>query len=37
VKSGATQIVVTLTYTWTGSGTPPAGSITIVGPGGTPI
>jgi hypothetical protein len=36
VKSGATQIVVTLTYTWTGSGTPPAGSITIVGPGGTP-
>jgi hypothetical protein len=34
VKSGATQIVVTLT--WTGSGTPPAGSITIVGPGGTP-
>jgi len=36
VKSGATQIVVTLTYSWTGSGTPPAGSITIVGPGGTP-
>jgi hypothetical protein len=36
VKSGATQVVVTLTYTWTGSGTPPAGSITIVGPGGTP-
>ena len=36
VKSGATQIVVTLTYAWTGSGTPPAGSITIVGPGGTP-
>jgi len=36
VKSGATQIVVTLTYAWTGSGTPPAGSITIVGPGETP-
>jgi hypothetical protein len=36
VKSGATQIVVTLTYSWTGSGTPPVGSITIVGPGGTP-
>ena len=36
VKTGATQIVVTLTYTWTGSGTPPVGSITIVGPGGTP-
>ena len=36
VKSGATQIVVTLTYAWSGSGTPPAGSITIVGPGGTP-
>jgi len=36
VKSGATQIVVTLTYGWTGSGAPPAGSITIVGPGGTP-
>jgi hypothetical protein len=36
VKSGATQIVVTLTYAWTGTGTSPAGSITIVGPGGTP-
>jgi hypothetical protein len=36
VKSGATQIVVTLTYSWTATGTPPAGSITIVGPGGTP-
>jgi hypothetical protein len=36
VKSGATQIVVTLTYAWTGSGAPPAGSITIAGPGGTP-
>jgi len=36
VKSGATQIVVTLTYAWTVSGAPPAGSITIQGPGGTP-
>ena len=36
VKSGATQIVVTLTYAWSGSGTPPAGSITLAGPGGSP-
>jgi len=36
VKASATQIVVTLTYSWTGSGTPPLGSITIAGPGGTP-
>jgi len=36
VKSGATQIVVTLTYAWTGSGTPPAGSITLAAPGGSP-
>jgi hypothetical protein len=36
VKSGATQIVVTLTYTWTGSGTPPAGSITLAAQGGSP-
>jgi len=36
VKASATQIVVTLTYSWTGSGAPPLGSITIAGPGGTP-
>jgi len=36
VKVGATQIVVTLTYSWTGSGAPPLGSIAIAGPGGTP-
>ena len=36
VKAGATQIVVTLTYSWSGSGSPPLGSITIAGPGGTP-
>jgi len=36
VKAGATQIVVTLTYSWTGAGAPPLGSITIAGPGGTP-
>jgi len=36
VKAGATQIVVTLTYSWTGSGAPPLGSIAIAGPGGTP-
>jgi hypothetical protein len=36
VKAGATQIVVTLTYSWSGSGSPPSGSITIAGPGGTP-
>ena len=36
VKSGATQIVVTLTYAWTGSGTPPAGSITLAAQGGSP-
>lgn len=37
VRPGATQVVVTLTYSWTGSGPPPAGSITIAGPGGTPM
>jgi hypothetical protein len=36
VKGSATQIVTTLTYSWTGSGAPPQGSITIAGPGGTP-
>jgi len=36
VKAGATQIVVTLTYGWSGTGSPPQGSITIAGPGGTP-
>jgi len=36
VKSGATQIVVTLMYAWTGSGAPPAGSITLAAPGGSP-
>jgi len=36
VRAGATQIVVTLTYSWSGSGSPPLGSITIAGPGGTP-
>jgi len=36
VRAGATQIVVTLTYSWSGTGSPPQGSITIVGPGGTP-
>jgi len=36
VKASATQIVVTLTYSWSGSGSPPLGSITIAGPGGTP-
>jgi len=37
VKVGATQIVVTLTYSWTGAGAPPLGSIAIAGPGGTPM
>lgn len=36
VKSSATQVVVTLMYSWTGSGAPPQGTITIAGPGGTP-
>jgi len=36
VRAGAPQIVVTLTYSWSGSGSPPLGSITIAGPGGTP-
>jgi len=36
VKAGATQIVVTLTYSWSGTGSPPQGSIAIAGPGGTP-
>ena len=36
VRAGATQIVVTLVYSWSGSGSPPQGSIAIVGPGGTP-
>ncbi len=36
VKGTATQIVVTLMYSWTGSGAPPQGSVTIAGPGGTP-
>jgi len=36
VRAGATQIVVTLTYSWSGSGSAPSGSITIAGPGGTP-
>jgi len=36
VRAGATQIVVTITYSWSGSGSPPLGSITIAGPGGTP-
>jgi hypothetical protein len=34
VKGTATQIVVTLTYSWTGSGTPPQGSVTISSPSG---
>jgi len=37
VKAGATQIVVTLTYSWTGSGAPPSGAITIAGPGDNPV
>jgi hypothetical protein len=36
VKAGATQIVVTLTYSWSGTGSPPSASIAITGPGGTP-
>jgi hypothetical protein len=36
VKAGATQIVVTLTYGWSGSGAPPQGSITLAGPGANP-
>jgi len=36
VRAGATQIVVTLTYSWSGTGSPPQASITITGPGGTP-
>jgi len=36
VKASATQIMVTLTYSWSGSGSPPLGNITIAGPGGTP-
>ena len=36
VKESATQIVVTLTYSWSGAGAPPSGTITIAGPGGTP-
>jgi hypothetical protein len=36
VKSGATQIVVTLTYSYTGSGAPSSGNIMIAGPSGTP-
>lgn len=35
VKSSATQVVVTLMYSWTGSGAPPQGTIAI-GPSGTP-
>lgn len=34
VKGTATQIVVTLTYSWTDSGTPPQGSVTISSPSG---
>jgi len=37
VRAGATQVIATLTYTWSGSGSPPSGSITLVGPGGSPI
>jgi hypothetical protein len=37
VRVGATQVIATLTYTWSGSGSPPSGSITLVGPGGSPI
>jgi len=37
VRTGATQVIATLTYTWSGSGSPPSGSITLVGPGGSPI
>jgi hypothetical protein len=36
VRAGATQVVVTLTYSWSGTGSPPQGSIAIAGPGGTP-
>jgi hypothetical protein len=35
VKGTATQIVVTLTYSWSGSGTPPQGSVIISAPSGT--
>lgn len=37
VRPGATQIVVTLTYSWSGPGAPPSGTITIRGPGGSPM
>jgi len=36
VRAGATQIVVTLAYSWSGTGSPPQGNITIAGPSGTP-
>jgi hypothetical protein len=37
VKATATQVVVTLMYSWTASsGAPPQGTIRIAGPGGTP-
>lgn len=35
VKGTAIQIVVTLTYSWSGSGTPPQGSVIISAPSGT--
>jgi len=36
VKSTATQIIVTLTYSWTGASPPPQASISIAGPSGVP-
>jgi hypothetical protein len=35
VKGTSTQIVVTLTYSWSGSGTPPQGFVIISAPSGT--
>jgi hypothetical protein len=36
VKAAAAQIVVTLSFGWSGSGAPPVGTITIAGPSGSP-
>jgi hypothetical protein len=36
VKASATQIVVTLMYSWTGSGAPPQGIVSIADPSGNP-
>jgi hypothetical protein len=36
VKASATQIIVTLSYSWSGAGTPPAGTISLIGPSNNP-